>query len=259
MTTQIFKRLSIVTSAARGGNQSASGESQSPPPADTTQWTGVNPSPPLAKQTTLKQPTTLINIENQPITPDESDPFVQILETDNLIAEYPEEEQEIKLDRIPEDSAKKIVKSFAEKNQTTEHNALAGITKLVQDGGTNASKKELKRTINGTVFDIKDLRDAINYHYRGGTVRKLAKTLRKAITLIAVANSWPGPLVKDLQRLEPQLVLSPRDAVFCCEIHSDNYDLYIPAKIREALQRREQKVREQTKTKNPVKGKGKKR
>lgn len=198
--------------------------------------------------------------KNASIT-DEIDPFasqIQQSQHTDLIFATDSRETEIKPDTIPPAETTKIVKTLAEKYRTTETCVLAGIAKLVQDGGTNASKKQLKRTVNNIEFDINDIRSTILLHYKSGTVRKLAKTLRYSISTISSHNKWPGPLVKDLLRLEPQLSISPEDAIYCCEIHSDNYNEKVPPTIREALQRREQKIREQNKN-QPKTSKGKKK
>lgn len=151
-------------------------------------------------------------------------------------------------DVLSKETANKILTDFGRKNNCTSKEAIVAITKLVQDGGTNASKTNLKRKINGITFDINDLRDTIKFHEKNGTVRKLAKTLRDNIGYISLVNGWPGPLLKDLMRNEPQLEIHPDEAIWCNEIHSDNYSPAVPPRIREALQRREQKIREQNKS-----------
>ena len=64
------------------------------------------------------------------------------------------------------------------------------------------------------------------------------------IARIALINNWEGPLFKDLARQNPSLTISSPDAVYCSEIHTDNYGPLVPALIREALQRREQKIKD---------------
>jgi hypothetical protein len=158
-------------------------------------------------------------------------------------------------DVLPPEIAAKIVNDFAKKYATNNTNALIGISKLVQDGGTNTGKPQLTRTINGIAFDLTDLRNIIKVHDNTGTVRKLAKTLKNIISLIALTNSWVGPLYKDLQRQNPTLTISSTDAIYCSEIHTDNHESGMPTHIREALQSREQKLRESriatSKTKQP--------
>jgi hypothetical protein len=246
----------------------------SPPPND--KQVETTPTPPAAKQKspransrgtspTTRRPTQAALVR-QPSIPPTDDPFLDLLaetNTDEIIVETKEEETETRTDTIPIAETTKIVNSIAEKYQTTTILALTGITKLVQDGGTNATKKQLKRTVNNIEFDINDLRSTIQFHYKPGTVRKLAKTIRDTIAHIAKLNNWTGPLVRDLQRLEPQLIISPEDSIYCCEIHSDNYSPQVPAIIREALQRREKTIRDQnraqpSKTKNKKSKKGKK-
>jgi hypothetical protein len=208
-----------------------------------------------------QKPTTTDITPSIGISQSATDPFLSYinnLDVKNLVYATKDEDDTSRTDTIPSAETQKIVKSFAEKYQTSLEGALAGITKLVQDGGTNSSKKQLKRTVNGIEFDINELRTTINFHYKSGTVRKLAKTLRATIARISSINNWPGPLVRDLQRLEPQLIISPQDYIFCCEIHADNYAPEMPAIIREALQRREQKIRDQNLTQNKSNKKGKK-
>lgn len=147
-------------------------------------------------------------------------------------------------DILTDKMATDIVSDFAKKNNTDILTALIAITSLTQAGGTNSSKVNLTRTVNNIEFDISDLRNIIRVHSKDSTVRKLAKTLRDSIAFIAVNNLWPGPLYKEIQRLNPQMVITPQDACFCCEIHSDNYNINMPPKIRESLQLREQRLRD---------------
>lgn len=152
--------------------------------------------------------------------------------------------EEIPKDVLSTETTKRIIRDFAQKNQTTITNALIGITKLVQDGGTNSGKPRFSVTINEIKFDLGDLRNIIKLHTPEGTVRKLAKTLRETIAYIAVTNSWSGPLYKELQRQDPTYRIEAVDTPYCCEIHTDNYSTSVPPKIREALQERERRLRE---------------
>ncbi len=200
----------------------------------------------------------IINLPLPDLTDDPLASELQNVPIEQMTFEVSATESESRTDSIPPAEAVKIVKAFAEKYKTTTQTALAGITKLVQDGGTNASKKQLKRTVNRVEFDIADLRSAITFHHKSGTVRKLAKSLRSSIAYIAAINNWPGPLVRDLLRAEPQLDISLQEEIYCCEIHSDNYNPDVPARIREALQRREQKLRDQNRSSTEtIKQKGK--
>lgn len=148
------------------------------------------------------------------------------------------------LDELDEKTAKDILNNFANKYNTSLGTALIAITKFVQDGGSNSSRPNMTRKINNIEFELSDLRQVIRLYDKFGTVRKLAKTLRRVIAAIAINNNWPGPLFKDIQRINPTLVISDKDAVYCSEFNSDNYDVDMPARIREALQQREQKIRE---------------
>lgn len=148
-------------------------------------------------------------------------------------------------DRLSIEVTKKVISDFAKKYETTEIQAIIGITKLTQDGGTNTGKSKLVRTVNNVSYDISVLRNIIKVHSPTGTVRQLAKALRDTIAVISLENSWPGPLLKELQRSNPSLPISSVDAIYCSEIHTDNYGAHMPARIREALQQREQKLREE--------------
>lgn len=138
---------------------------------------------------------------------------------------------------IPE--TRRIVTAFAQRNYVSETTALIAITHLVQDGCTNSSKPNLKRNVRGKVFDLQDLRQVILLICKTGTVGKLAKSLRAEIAHISLLNGFMGPLFKDLKRAEPNLVINGADAIFCCEIYSDNYSANVPAHLQETLQRRE--------------------
>jgi len=161
-------------------------------------------------------------------------------------------------DKLSSEIASKIISDFARKCNCNVRTATIGIARLVQEGGANASKTNLKRIVNDITFDITDLRQTIQYHTKSGTVRKLAKTMRDIIAAIATVNGWPGPLYKDLMRNEPQLNIDASESVWCNEIHSDNYEPQVPARIREALQRRELRIRENTSSRQSIVRKGKK-
>lgn len=173
-------------------------------------------------------------------------------------------EEDIKSkDELDEKVTREIVHNFANKYNTDHSTALIAITKLVQDGGTNTSRPNLTRKINNKEFELSDLRQIIRVYDKFGTVRKLAKSLRKVIATIAKANNWPGPIFKDIQRINPSMVISDNDAVYCAEFNVDNYDSEMPARIREALQQREQRIREDRNKysfqKNPAKKVGKRK
>lgn len=190
-----------------------------------------------------------------------------VTETDTLYTNIFTLKEELQVPKDPEEElgspdqfsaqmTSKIVKSYAERNQVDENTALVAIARLVQDGGTNSSKPNLKRSIKGKVYDLQDLREVVQLISKTGTVRKLAKTLRNVIAHIARINGWIGPLFKDLKRAEPTLPINSDEAIFCNEIHSDNYAPGVPPQIREALQRRESRLRDQ-RLQIPVKGKKK--
>lgn len=154
-----------------------------------------------------------------------------------------EEDKKFK-DEFDNKLLKDIILDFSNKYNTDQLTALVAITKIIQDGGTNACIQNMTRKIKGIEFELSDLRQVIKLHDEFGTVRKLAKSIRKIIVTIARTNNWPGPLYKDLQRINPTMIISNADAVWCSEFNSDNYDPNMPAKIREALQQREQRIRE---------------
>jgi hypothetical protein len=215
-----------------------------------------------ASSTLLNKPKDQPIFEPHVVTTSPEDPFInELMEApaEELIFETDQLEETNKSDTISPSDTQKIVTFLAQRYNTTKHTTLADIAKLIQDGGTNATKKQLVRTINGIVFDMNDLRSVIQFHVKTSTVRKLAKSLRSSITKLSLDNNWAGPLVRDLQRLEPQLQIGPGYSVYCYKIHTDNYAPEVPVKIREALQRREQKILDQNRQQAPnKKTKGKK-
>jgi hypothetical protein len=154
------------------------------------------------------------------------------------------EEDKKNKDELDDKTLKEIIQNMANKYNTNNTTVLIAITKFVQDGGTNTSRPNMTRKINNIEFELSDLRQIIRVYDKFGTVRKMAKSLRKIIATIARANNWPGPIYKDLQRINPTMIISDYDAVYCSEFNVDNYDPEMPARIREALQQREQKIRE---------------
>jgi hypothetical protein len=163
-------------------------------------------------------------------------------------------------DVYSQELATQIVEAYSQKHKTTIKNTLAGITKLIQDGGTNTSKPPFSRTVNNITFDLTSLRQTITLYDKKGTVRKLGKTLQYVFIRFAKVNNWPGPLYNDLIRLStPSNPVNPQDAYACCEIYIKNYSINMPAYIRELLILREAKIRDSRNVTNPspFKGKGK--
>lgn len=191
------------------------------------------------------------------ILADLNDTKVSTLETFKVKTDEIETKSE---DEIPMEITHTIIQTFANYNKTTQKNALIGIVFLVQEGGTNSSKKNLIRTVNDVRFDINDLRTIIKNNYKNGTVRQLAKTLRTEISKIALINGWKGTLYRDLSKMSKEVITSEQ-AVYCCEIYSDCYDPYMPPVIRELLQQREKEIMDsqKRKIKNPPKKGGKKK
>lgn len=130
---------------------------------------------------------------------------------------------------------------FPEYKEENFNLVAAGITKLVQDGGTNQTKRSLTVNVGNANFDLGNLREVLKSIDRNLTVRKFAKGARDLIIKIALTNKWPGPLTKDLTRINPNLSITQEIAPWCNEIHSDNYKC--PNEIRDALIRREEQFR----------------
>lgn len=138
----------------------------------------------------------------------------------------------------------------------------SGITKLIQDGGTNQSKPNLIITVGDKEFELNKLREIIKTFDKTYTVRKFSKGARDLIIKISLLNEWQGPLSKELSRINTNLTITSSLAPWCNEIHSDNYDC--PNEIRDALVRREEQLKLFFKTKpkgnpnqKPRKGRGK--
>ena len=212
---------------------------------DGTDDQGTKPPTPPSTNTAQKSPAspTINDIDINHIS---TNPALMPKVSDNVWqVQGPIQEESQATDVLDDETARKIVKSYAEKHHLTIRDALAIIAKLVQQGGANASKPNLVVTWQSERFEINELRSIVKYHDKKGTVRKLAKSIRHIINKISVINSWPGPLYKDISRSNPELKISSVDAVYCNEINADNYDSDVPPLIREALQRREQRVREE--------------
>ena len=165
-------------------------------------------------------------------------------------------------DMLPVEVANTIVDAYAIRNKCTKTQAMVGIAFLIQEGGTNSSKTNLTRTVNDINFNINELRTVIRNNHPNGTVRQLAKTMRKIIGRIATINSWPGTLTREINRIS-ETPISSADSIYCCEIYSDFYDEVMPPRIRELLQRRERELLDAQKrtretSKRPPKG-GKKK
>jgi hypothetical protein len=138
----------------------------------------------------------------------------------------------------------KVIAQFANNQGISIQLAAAGITKLIQDGGTNQSKKTLTVEVGGHKFDLVGLRSTVQSVEKNCTVRQFAKGCRGMISQIALINLWAGPLLKDIKRSNLNIDITPEKAVWCNEIHSDNYeDTNCPIDIREALIKREEQLR----------------
>ncbi len=194
----------------------------------------------------------------QDTTTNLTNPLGELLNSiDNNTGEFtlPVEDTSIPDAATPE-QAMSVVNKFATLNSYTVPEAAAGITYLLQNGGTNQSKKTLTVTINNKTFDLNKLREVIQSIDKTMTVRRFAKGFRDVAIKIAIINKWPGPLTKDLGRVNPNLTITPELAPWCNEIHSDNYEC--PNEIRDALVRREEQLKVQYKIKNVTQIKTKK-
>ena len=147
----------------------------------------------------------------------------------------------LNLDVMNPEDCSLIIKRYAEKNKCAPKLAAIAITLLVQNGGTNTSKKSLKRIVEDKEFTLEDLRTIIKEVDKTGTVRKFAKGIRSIIIEIAKTNSWSGPLRNNLKINNPNLEIKDEYSPWCLEIQSDNPDC--PSVIKEALIRREEQLK----------------
>lgn len=106
---------------------------------------------------------------------------------------------------MPEYQCAIVVNNYAENNQIPVKLAIVGITKLIQDGGTNQSKKGLTVTVGNHSFELSKLRSIITAIDKTSSVKKFAKGYRDIIANIASLNKWPGPLAKDIKRNNPDI------------------------------------------------------
>jgi hypothetical protein len=145
------------------------------------------------------------------------------------------------MDTMSQENCENVLEKYANKNNCTTEEAVIAITLLVQNGGTNLSKKSLSRTVNNKVFTLEDLRAIIKEVEKNGTVRKFAKGIRDIIINIAIINKWTGPLKNNLKINNPNVEITEELGYWCLEIHSDNINC--PQLIKEALIRREEQLR----------------
>jgi hypothetical protein len=150
-------------------------------------------------------------------------------------------EENIQTDYLDPQECINIINKYATLHDVPFDLALAGITKLIQNGGTNQSKQNLIVKVNNKEFELNKLRSLLQSYNKALTVRKFAKGARKLIISISLNNKWSGPLTKELSRINPNLNITPELAPWCNEIHSDNYEC--PNEIRDALVRREEQLK----------------
>lgn len=75
---------------------------------------------------------------------------------------------------------------------------------LIQEGGANRSKNNITVKVNQYEFSLKSLRFSIKQTVSSNTtIRQLARTLSKEILKIALAEKMRGPLVNELQKIDP--------------------------------------------------------
>lgn len=145
------------------------------------------------------------------------------------------------LDSMEPEQCLEVIQKYSTMHNLPLELTIAGITKLIQDGGTNQSKKNLTVLISNKEFELNKLRDILKSIDKTYTVRKFAKGARDIIIKVALINEWPGPLTKELSRVNQNLTITPSLAPWCLEIHSDNYNC--PNEIRDALVRREEQLK----------------
>lgn len=151
-------------------------------------------------------------------------------------------------DYIPKEKCWELAKKYAEFLQLDLDTTFAGITALIQKGGTNQSKKNLTILIGNIPFELNKFRQFLTNSDSKYTVRKFAKGSRDLTIQISLKNQWEGPLTQEILRVNPNLNISPELAPWCNEIHSDNYDC--PNEIRDALIRREEQFKIIARNKN---------
>jgi hypothetical protein len=144
-------------------------------------------------------------------------------------------------DFMSTEKCSEVLQKYSNLHDIPLEHTIAGITKLIQDGGTNQSKKNLTVVVGDKEFELNKLRDILKSIDKTLTVRKFAKGARDIIIKVAQINGWPGPLTKELIRVNQNLLITPDLAPWCLEIHSDNYNC--PNEIRDALVRREEQLK----------------
>lgn len=149
-----------------------------------------------------------------------------------------------KQDTLTVEETDAIIKRLSEKYKCDTQTAMLGIAVLCQAGGTNASMPPMTKVVKGIKFELKELRETVKFFTNGkGTVRQLAKTMRRFIYLAALQNTWLGPLSKALVKEYPKTTFSSNDLVAAAEFHEDNMEPYMPTNVREALADRAAKIR----------------
>ena len=113
-------------------------------------------------------------------------------------------------------------------------------TTLLQEGGTNRSKKDLSITIEGKTYMLLTLKQSIMAATnRTVTVRQLGRTLNDKVGKMAVAYNIPGPLVRELEKMTDEPIPA-EDRPYCNEIFSQNPNA--PEYKRDLLLQREEEM-----------------
>lgn len=203
-------------------------------------------SPEIGTETEIKEPSQKKTRAKRVTTPKKIDTISSLqsirnsmeAEADNFLAEI---DVPPVIDTMSEENCEIVINKYATKNNCTPSQAAVAITLLVQNGGTNLSKKPITRVVNDKRFDLTDLREVIKEVDKNGTVRKFAKGIRDIIIEIALLNNWSGPLKNSLKINNPAVEITEELGPWCLEIHADNPEC--PQIIKEALIRREEQLK----------------
>lgn len=120
-----------------------------------------------------------------------------------------------------------------------------GFALIVQQGGTNGNKINLKAEVDGHTFTLQILKTAIQALVTDKkiTVRQLARTFNDEILKIVVNLRVSGPLVNELKRLEGTSDnITKEEEPYCNEIFVNPKDTPIP--IKNLIREKESKLRE---------------
>lgn len=137
------------------------------------------------------------------------------------------------LNAMNEETIEKIITEFQNTNNATKITTIAAIAKLCMDGGTNASIGNLTIVAEGLEFQLKTLKDCIKKHAgEKATVRQLAGSMERTITIIALKHHWIGPLTTALRRIDK--TLTGTDLTYATDFHENSPTL--PEKVKNAVE-----------------------